>query len=421
MDAATLAQAMGCSLATANKYVVACNAAMIQAGCTNLNRAAMWYAQLGHESGGMKWMKEIWGPTKAQRGYEGRRDLGNTQPGDGKKFMGHGPIQITGRHNHTKVSHWAFEKGYIRDRDLFVNRPDLLAGADYGFLGAVWYWTVARPTINSLCDRGDVRGVTRLINGGTNGLADREKRYARVRAMGNRILPSGGGAVPAPAVAVATGGSIPELALGATGGAVRHLQEWLNRTFPEYARIDLGPSRYGPQTAAVIAEFQKRVGIRGDGKNVGPQTSKALWTLGYRPEGYVAPAPPKPKGPPLEGDDMYIVTPMPTTDQEGNITQPKNQWPTVRVPMSFAPESGYLKVDHGGSGGWIHLARWWIRARNWSPNVPLHDPRDHPLGAKGSERFVGFGWETPPPAGADMIELVLSAPHGVHIQWWRTK
>ena len=112
---------------------------------------------------------------------------------------------------------------------------------------------------------------------------------------------------------------------------------------------------------------------------------------------------------------MFIRTPEPEAGT------PKREWPTLRIPFAFEPGSGLLKVDHGGRGGWIHLGRWWVRRRDWSANLPFHDPQDHPVGPNGSERFVGFGWVTGSPAGADKIELVLSAPDGVHIQWWRTR
>ncbi len=60
----------------------------------------------------------------------------------------------------------------------------------FGFLGPVWYWTVARPDINSLCDARDLEGVTRRINGGLNGIEDRRQRWERCLAMGERLLPN---------------------------------------------------------------------------------------------------------------------------------------------------------------------------------------------------------------------------------------
>lgn len=192
MDARTLAEAMGWSLSL-DRYEALCpafNRALRQANCTTVVRVAMFCSQIGHESGGLQWMQEIWGPTAAQRGYEGRVDLGNTQPGDGFRFRGHGPIQITGRYNHSKVSEWAFANGYVPFPSYFVDRPDELAGNEYGFLGAVWYWTVAR-NMNAYADSGDVTGATRAVNGGLNGYQDRLNRWNRCLALGEALLPSG--------------------------------------------------------------------------------------------------------------------------------------------------------------------------------------------------------------------------------------
>lgn len=187
MDSATLARAMD-GRVTAARYAAltpAWNAALIQAGCTTVERVAMWCSQIGHESGGLKWMQEI----ADGSAYEGRKDLGNTQPGDGRRFKGHGPIQITGRYNHTKVSEWAFSKGYVPTPTYFVDDPNALAGDQYGFLGAVWYWTVAR-NMNGFADARDLVGATRAVNGGTNGLDDRRFFYNRALSLGAALLPT---------------------------------------------------------------------------------------------------------------------------------------------------------------------------------------------------------------------------------------
>jgi predicted chitinase len=193
-DAALLSYAMGDSLPIERyrELLPAVRDGIARSDCTNPQRVAEWLAQVGHESGGLKWMEELadgWA-------YEGRTDLGNTEPGDGPRFKGHGPIQITGRTNHTQVSEWAYSLGLVPSSTYFVEFPQELAGDRYGMLGAVWYWTVARPQINSLCDAGDIEGVTRAINGGTNGLEDRQARYARSLEVASAFLP--GAAQPVP-------------------------------------------------------------------------------------------------------------------------------------------------------------------------------------------------------------------------------
>lgn len=187
MDSGTLARVMGNVPGVDYGALVGpFNDAMVQAGCTNVNRAAMWCAQLGHESVGLRYMREI----ASGAAYEGRRDLGNVYPGDGVRFAGRGPIQVTGRNNYGALSSWAHGKGYVPSRTFFVDNPVELEKPRYGFLGAVWYWTVARPQINSLADARNLEAVTRAINGGLNGFADRQARYGRALAMGEAILPN---------------------------------------------------------------------------------------------------------------------------------------------------------------------------------------------------------------------------------------
>lgn len=186
MDAATLGQAMGGAVA-ATRYralVDAFNAALIAADCTTAKRAAMFCAQVGHESGGLRYMEEI----ASGAAYEGRKDLGNTHKGDGRRFKGRGPIQVTGRANYRDCSKWAHQRGLVPTATYFVDHPDKLASDKYGFIGAVWYWQTRN--LNRYADKSDVRGATRVINGGFNGLDDRVARWNRCRKMGNKLLPT---------------------------------------------------------------------------------------------------------------------------------------------------------------------------------------------------------------------------------------
>lgn len=136
-------------------------------------RFAHVLAQLAHESGGFRYMEEIWGPTPAQKGYEGRADLGNTQRGDGFLYRGRGPIQMTGRANYRTY-------GRLLGIDL-ERRPDLAAAPSIGLQVSVAYWT-ARG-LNALADRDDIEAVTRAINGGVNGLSDRKARLAVAKGL----------------------------------------------------------------------------------------------------------------------------------------------------------------------------------------------------------------------------------------------
>lgn len=184
-QAAVLAEAMMGSLPLERYAALAPAVAQClrECECTTVDRIAMWCAQVGHESGGLRYMQEI----ADGSAYEGRKDLGNTQPGDGRRFKGHGPIQITGRYNHTKCSEWAFARGLVPSPTFFVDNPDLLASDRYGFMGVTWYWSTQRP-MNAAADARDLERATRFVNGGLNGLADRRRRYDNCLHMGDRLL-----------------------------------------------------------------------------------------------------------------------------------------------------------------------------------------------------------------------------------------
>lgn len=139
-------------------------------------RAAHFLAQLCHESDGFCTTEEY----ASGAAYEGRRDLGNTEPGDGPRFKGRGPIQITGRANYARFG------ALIGMGDRLLHEPELAAEPIVGLALAVAYWTDRR--LNALADRDDVRAVTRRVNGGLNGLADRIRYLERAKIeIGRRL------------------------------------------------------------------------------------------------------------------------------------------------------------------------------------------------------------------------------------------
>jgi len=134
---------------------------------TTCHQVAAFSAQLAHESGGLRYFEE-WASGEA---YNGRKDLGNIYPGDGPRFKGRGPIQLTGRHNYHSA-------GADLGLDLESN-PESVSLPSVGFRTAVWYWT--KHNLNKYCDGtyNSFVTLTKRINGGTNGLDDRlEKWYA---------------------------------------------------------------------------------------------------------------------------------------------------------------------------------------------------------------------------------------------------
>lgn len=142
------------------------------------HRLAVYLSQLLHESEGFRYDREIWGPTPAQKRYDVREDLGNTpeRDGDGEKYKGRGPIQITGKANYTEFRDWCTEMGMAPPD--FVADPDAVNSDPWEGIGPLWYWTTRKINARA-ADEGDVRRATRLVNGGYNGLPDRWRRYVR--------------------------------------------------------------------------------------------------------------------------------------------------------------------------------------------------------------------------------------------------
>ncbi|MDD2728157.1 glycoside hydrolase family 19 protein [Malikia sp.] len=168
-----LQAATGCTPERATRWLPHIERACQLYGITSPKRLAAFLAQIGHESGRLRYVREIWGPTRAQAGYEGRADLGNRLPGDGKRFAGRGLIQITGRFNYRAVR--AGLKLVRKDVPDFEHSPELLEQPEWAALSAAWYWY--SRSLSALADAGDFERITRKINGGLNGQAERVALY----------------------------------------------------------------------------------------------------------------------------------------------------------------------------------------------------------------------------------------------------
>ncbi|MGK5008128.1 glycoside hydrolase family 19 protein [Janthinobacterium sp. MDB2-8] len=161
-------------------FLAPLNAAMREFGINTPARQASFLSQVGHESGSLAYVHELWGPTPSQIRYErdfsaawppraktDRNqlpwDLGNAQVGDGSRYRGRGLIQVTGRSNYAAC-------GKAMGLDLLA-QPALLEQTVNACRSAGWFWQ--SRGLNTLADAGDQIAVTRRINGGMNGLAER--------------------------------------------------------------------------------------------------------------------------------------------------------------------------------------------------------------------------------------------------------
>ena len=212
-------------------------------------RIAHFFGQVAHECAGFRTTEEF----ASGRAYEGRADLGNTQPGDGVLFKGRGLIQLTGRANYREV-------GARLDLPL-ENEPHRAAEPVTSLHIACDYWRSRK--INEDADNDDLIRVTKKVNGGTNGLEDRRKYLAKAKqslAMRESLV-----------VSAEQTASTPVLRRGSFGEAVIELQNLLaNHGFP--LAID---GDFGPATELAVVVFQRTHALHDDGI-VGELTWKLL-------------------------------------------------------------------------------------------------------------------------------------------------
>lgn len=176
-----ISAATGSTIMAAQNWADALNLACSAFGISTRARKDAFLAQIGHESGGLRWVAEIWGPTPVQRKYEGRADLGNTQPGDGSRFRGHGLIQVTGRSNHVKMRD-LLRKQFPSTPDFELD-PRALEIPKWAALSAACFWASKGLNVAADAAQTDTQfdAITRKINGGLNGRADRLLRWAAAR------------------------------------------------------------------------------------------------------------------------------------------------------------------------------------------------------------------------------------------------
>ena len=169
--------AAGVAQSRVDMYLAPLNAACREFDISTPMRVAYFLTTVTWESEDFRYTRELWGPDAAQLGYEGRKDLGNTQPGDGFKFRGGGLIEITGRYNFQQMSRALFSD------DRLLDNPDLLTDPTTAARSAACFWF--RRGCNEVADIPDFVRVTRLVNGGTNGLTQRTAILTSVmRSMG---------------------------------------------------------------------------------------------------------------------------------------------------------------------------------------------------------------------------------------------
>jgi predicted chitinase len=149
----------------ATTYLPYLNNAMIEGEINTPLRIAAFVSQLAHESAQLKYFEEL----ASGKDYEGRKDLGNIKPGDGVRYKGRGPIQLTGRANY----HLA---GVALGIDL-INNPTRASDPSVAFRIAIWFWFTKK--LNELADEGKFDSITKKINGGFNGKADRDRYYQK--------------------------------------------------------------------------------------------------------------------------------------------------------------------------------------------------------------------------------------------------
>lgn len=168
-----LAEATGAFIHRATEFLPFLEDAMHEFSINTADRQAAFLAQIAHESGSFRFLVEIWGPTASQARYETRYDLGNVAPGDGFRYRGRGLVQLTGRANYKKA-------GDALGANL-IDQPELLGQPALACRSAAWFWKT--HGCNELADAGEFEKITKRINGGLKGYAERLGFWEKAKAV----------------------------------------------------------------------------------------------------------------------------------------------------------------------------------------------------------------------------------------------
>lgn len=230
-----------------NQIVGPLNSLLAQYEVNNYLRICHFLAQVAHESDGFNTMKEYWGPTAAQKGYEGRKDLGNVQKGDGQRYMGRGLIQITGRANYHQYG--------ARIGVDIENNPELAADPTNAVKIALEYWKV--KGLNAFADKDDILTITKRINGGTNGLVDRQKNLGIAKqCIPKDISFTAPQAVQTPQTPQAS----LNIVVAKSGDNSPYVSDLQNMLIKRGAKIT-ADGVFGPSTEQAVRDFQTNNGL----------------------------------------------------------------------------------------------------------------------------------------------------------------
>lgn len=205
-------------------------------------RICHFIAQAAHESASFRTLEEY----ASGAAYEGRADLGNTKPGDGRRYKGRGIFQLTGRANYRTI-------GQKIGKDL-ENNPDLAATPEISVLTALEYWK--SRDLSKFADKDDVETVTRRINGGLNGFADRKEYLARAkRIIPKNIKTDDVDVQPEPPAPIDP--IVPSIVVAKRGDNSPYVADLQNMLIKKGAKIT-SDGAFGPKTEQAVREFQQK-------------------------------------------------------------------------------------------------------------------------------------------------------------------